>query len=140
MDDRLGEILDRLRDLDERLARLEHRGPSAPHAGPPPGWQGGPPPGWRGAPQRRGHGRPQRDHGEWEGHRRSEHGCHDHPRHDRHDRDHGGHDFDEKRIIDTIVRLTCENLAPIVAEIVSRELDRRAPAPAPEAPSGPPAP
>lgn len=36
-------------------------------------------------------------------------------------------DGDEKRVIDTIVRLVCENVAPIVAEVVSRELDRRAP-------------
>ncbi len=147
MDERLGEILDRLRDLDHRLARLEHR--DAPpgqrpgwHGGPPPGWHGGPPPGWHGGPPPGWHGGRPRAHDECTGHPyRGGHGCGDHPRHHHDDHhDHAGHDFDEKRIIDTIVRLTCENLAPIVAGIVSHELDRRAPAPVPEPVAGPPAP
>ncbi|AKF03234.1 hypothetical protein [Sandaracinus amylolyticus] len=45
-------------------------------------------------------------------------------RHREHER-RGGGDFDEKRVIDTIVRLVCENVAPIVEDVVARELDRR---------------
>ena len=53
-------------------------------------------------------------------------GHHGHGHHGRWD-DRGRDDrgYDEKRVIDTIVRLVCENVASVISEVVGRELDRR---------------
>jgi hypothetical protein len=108
MDDRWNEVLDRLRDLDARLHRLEHG--HGPHGHDPHG---------RGPGYGHGHGHHHHGprHDEWRRHDPD-------PR--RGDRGRGG-DYDEKRVIDTIVRLVCENVTPRVEQAIARELDRRAP-------------
>ncbi len=83
------EVLQRLEEL-ERLVRHEDRGP----------WGG------RGRGRRHHHHHHHGDHDHCHG---GDH-CHDH------DRDHGGGDFDEKRVIDTIVRLVSEQVGRIVEE------------------------
>ncbi len=122
MDDRLDEILHRLRDLDHRLARLEREhGRGEPDRGPRDGRDSE-------CRDRDDRDRACRDRDDRDracrGRDRDdrEHGRHRDRRDD--DRDRG---FDERRVIDTIVRLTCENLEPILTSVVARELDRRAP-------------
>lgn len=126
MDDRLDEILHRLRDLDDRLSRLEGRRRDERDCGPRRNDRDcGPPRDRNDHDRHRGsdRGRDQRD---FDRSGRGRHG------------DHGGRDgrdgdgFDEKRVIDTIVRLVCENVGPIVGEAVARELDRRQPRDEPE--------